>query len=227
MALTSPTADRRGDGNGRGHGVRQHRRRRRQFLLDDNTPLGAEDTTSPYSVSWNTTTATNGQHTLAAQARDAAGNMTTASKTVTVDNQAPTGTVAINGGAAATNNTHRDLTLSATDALRRHADALLQHGTSFSAAEAYAHDQDLDAHDRRRHQDRLRPVPGCGRNWSTAATDTIVLDTTAPTVSGRTATNITGNSATSPGPPTSPRPRRVDYGPTTSYGSTTPLDPSW
>ena len=44
-----------------------------QFLLDGN-PLGTEDTTSPYSVTWDTTTATNGSHTLTARARDAAGN---------------------------------------------------------------------------------------------------------------------------------------------------------
>ena len=40
-------------------------------------PLGAEDTTSPYSVSWNTTTVANGAHTLTALARDAAGNTAT------------------------------------------------------------------------------------------------------------------------------------------------------
>ena len=39
--------------------------------------LGAEDTIAPYSVSWNTTTAANGSHTLTAVARDAAGNTTT------------------------------------------------------------------------------------------------------------------------------------------------------
>src|SRR2546427_5863035 len=47
-----------------------------QFKLDG-ANLGAEDTASPYSVSWNTTTATNGSHTLTAVARDAAGNTTT------------------------------------------------------------------------------------------------------------------------------------------------------
>ncbi len=47
-----------------------------QFLLDG-APVGAEDTTSPYSVSWNTTTAANGPHTLTARARDGAGNTTT------------------------------------------------------------------------------------------------------------------------------------------------------
>ena len=64
-----------------------------QFLVDG-ANLGAEDATSPYSISWNTTTASNGLHTLAARARDAAGNATTTTPiSVTVDNQAPSGTV--------------------------------------------------------------------------------------------------------------------------------------
>jgi Ca2+-binding RTX toxin-like protein len=54
-----------------------------QFLLDGN-PLGAEDTTSPYSVSWSTATAIDGLHVLSARARDAAGNTAT-SANVTVD----------------------------------------------------------------------------------------------------------------------------------------------
>ncbi len=57
-----------------------------QFLLDGSN-LGAEDTTSPYSVSWTTTSASNGAHTLTARARDAAGNQTvSASVGVTVNN---------------------------------------------------------------------------------------------------------------------------------------------
>lgn len=57
-----------------------------QFKLDG-INLGAEDTTTPYSVSWNTTTASNGSHTLTAVARDAAGNSTTsAAVAVTVSN---------------------------------------------------------------------------------------------------------------------------------------------
>jgi Big-like domain-containing protein/galactose oxidase-like protein len=56
-----------------------------QFQLDG-ANLGAEDTTAPYSVSWNTTTATNAPHTLSAVARDAAGNKSTATVTVTVSN---------------------------------------------------------------------------------------------------------------------------------------------
>ncbi len=57
-----------------------------QFRLDGNN-LGAEDTSSPYSISWNTTAASNGSHSLTAVARDAAGNRTTsAAVTVTVNN---------------------------------------------------------------------------------------------------------------------------------------------
>src|SRR5438132_4466574 len=64
-----------------------------QFQLDGING-GAEDTTSPYSVSWNTTSSSNGSHTITAVARDAAGNRSTSAPvTVTVDNVAPTVTI--------------------------------------------------------------------------------------------------------------------------------------
>lgn len=57
-----------------------------QFRLDG-AALGAEDTTAPYSVAWDTTTASEGAHTLTAVARDAAGNTSTSpSIAVTVSN---------------------------------------------------------------------------------------------------------------------------------------------
>jgi hypothetical protein len=60
-----------------------------QFRLDG-APLGAEDTSAPYATTWNTTTATNGTHTLTAVARDAAANTTTSTTvTTTVDNSTP------------------------------------------------------------------------------------------------------------------------------------------
>src|SRR5258705_13628435 len=56
-----------------------------QFLLDGNN-LGTEDLVAPYSVAWNTIAITNGNYTLTARARDAAGNTTTStSVAVTVD----------------------------------------------------------------------------------------------------------------------------------------------
>lgn len=47
-----------------------------QFKLDGQN-LGAADASSPYSVSWNTTTAADGPHSLTAVARDASGNTRT------------------------------------------------------------------------------------------------------------------------------------------------------
>jgi hypothetical protein len=85
-----------------------------QFKLDG-ANLGAEDTTSPYSVSWNTTTVTNGSHSLTAVARDAAANSTTSAPpvTVTVSNTAPppppTGLVASYNFDAGTGTTVADL----------------------------------------------------------------------------------------------------------------------
>ena len=49
-----------------------------QFLLDG-AILGTVDTTAPFGVSWDTSTASRGTHTLAAQAWDAAGNLATSS----------------------------------------------------------------------------------------------------------------------------------------------------
>jgi hypothetical protein len=69
-----------------------------QFLLDS-ANLGAEVTGSgpTYTTSWNTTTATNGTHTISARARDAAGNTSTAANiSVTISN-----TVAAAGPVAA------------------------------------------------------------------------------------------------------------------------------
>jgi hypothetical protein len=57
-----------------------------QFLLDG-ASLGAEDTTAPYSLPWDSTAVANGSHALAARARDGSGNTATSSAaTVTVSN---------------------------------------------------------------------------------------------------------------------------------------------
>ena len=78
-----------------------------QFFVDNNaTPLGTDTSPDPtsryYSASWNTTTVTNGTHTLTAKAYDAAGNINTSTVTVTVansditaPNQAPVATTPV------------------------------------------------------------------------------------------------------------------------------------
>ncbi|MCW5619758.1 MAG: S8 family serine peptidase, partial [Burkholderiales bacterium] len=61
----------------------------------------ASDTTSPYTISWNTTTVANGSRTLQAKAYDAAGNVgSSASRSVTVSNDKTAPTVSITSPAA-------------------------------------------------------------------------------------------------------------------------------
>ena len=61
-----------------------------QFKLDGNN-LGVEDTTSPYSTSWNTTAVTNGTHSLTATVRATGGATATSLPiSVNVNNAAPT-----------------------------------------------------------------------------------------------------------------------------------------
>jgi hypothetical protein len=60
-----------------------------QFKVDG-TSLGAEDLVRPFSVTWNTSSATSGAHTLTAVARDAAGHVTTsAGVVVTIADSTP------------------------------------------------------------------------------------------------------------------------------------------
>jgi hypothetical protein len=64
-----------------------------QFQLDG--VARADDTSAPYSISWDTTTAADDTHTISAVARDAAGNTrTSATITVTVSNAPPPDTTA-------------------------------------------------------------------------------------------------------------------------------------
>ncbi len=62
----------------------------------DGTDIGAEDTTSPWSISWNAPASGTGTHVLTAIARDGAGNTTTSasvSVTVSTPNTPPNGTI--------------------------------------------------------------------------------------------------------------------------------------
>jgi peptidoglycan/xylan/chitin deacetylase (PgdA/CDA1 family) len=60
-----------------------------RFLVDG-VQVGAEDTTSPYSVSWNTASTTNGNKILSAVSRDSSGNVATStSVVVSVSNSIP------------------------------------------------------------------------------------------------------------------------------------------
>ena len=100
-----------------------------QFTLDG-ANLGAEDTTAPYSVTWDTTSTANGSRTLSAVARDLAGNTNTASGvTVTVDNPVDT-TPPIISGVSATSLTLSGATIAWTT--NEAADSQVEYGVTTS-----------------------------------------------------------------------------------------------
>lgn len=62
-----------------------------QFLIDGNNNLGSEDTSSPYSISWNTSKYSNEAHVIYARVRDTNGNTASSNPiTVKVNNVADT-----------------------------------------------------------------------------------------------------------------------------------------
>jgi hypothetical protein len=158
-----------------------------QFLLDG-ANLGTEDTAAPYSVTWNTTTASDGPHVLSSRARDGSGNTATAaSVNVVVDNQAPAGTVAINDGAPSTNTTTVALTLTATDAVSTVTQMRFSNsGVSYSSPEAYGPSKTWTLSPGSGTKTVYAQFKDAAGNWSAAATDTIVVeaapDTAPPSV---------------------------------------------
>ncbi len=67
-------------------------------LFVDGSLVGT-DTTSPYTIAWNTTTSSNGSHSLQTRAYDAAGNVgSSATVGVTVANGSSGGELVVNGG---------------------------------------------------------------------------------------------------------------------------------
>jgi hypothetical protein len=99
-----------------------------QFKLDGQT-LGLEDTSSPYSVSWDSRGVSNGSHTLSAVARDASGNLgSSGNVVVTVANSVqPAGLVAAYGFDAGSG-------LSAVDVSGNANNGTLTNGPVWSAA---------------------------------------------------------------------------------------------
>ncbi len=90
-----------------------------QFKLDGSN-LGSEDTASPYSLSWNSLSVSNGSHTITATARDAAGNSATATViTFTVNNDvtAPAVTITVPTEGATVSGGAVTITATATDAV--------------------------------------------------------------------------------------------------------------
>jgi hypothetical protein len=143
------------------------------------------------------------------------------------DDQPPSGTVVVDGGAPATNDTAATLTLSATDpqgtvvAMR-----FSSTGASWSVPEPYATSRawTLDGGDGTKTV--YAQFEDQAGNWSAVASDEIALDTAAPTVSSVAVSDVLATSVTVTWTTSEPATSQVEYGPTTAYGSRTPVDPT-
>ncbi len=82
----------------------------------DSTLIGSEDTSSPYSVTWDSTVFASGTHSVVAVARDAAGNVATSSAvSFTVDNTAPVRSAGSPSGTLALNTTSTTISLTTNE----------------------------------------------------------------------------------------------------------------
>jgi chitodextrinase len=167
-----------------------------QFQLDG-ANLGSEDTTSPYSVNWNTTTVSDGTHVLTAVARDTSGNTTTSSSvTVTVanaDTTAPTTSITSPADNATISGTTTAVTASASDNLsvtkvELYVDGSLA-GTDTSSP--YSFSLDTTALANGSHALATKAYDAANNIGTSASVNvTVFNDTTAPTIpAGLTATS--------------------------------------
>ncbi|MES2694824.1 MAG: Ig-like domain-containing protein, partial [Verrucomicrobiota bacterium] len=157
-----------------------------QFKLNG-ADLGPEVTTPPYSVTWNTTAASNGAHTLTAVARDVAGNTTTATAvSVTVDNLAPTVALTTPGAAAVLRGSTVAINATASDATTGIAGVQFRlDGANLSAEDtspAYGIVWDTTIASNGSHTLSAIARDGAG-NTTTATSVSVTVDNAAPTVS--------------------------------------------
>ena len=100
------------------------------------------------------------------------------------DTTPPTGTITINNGAAQTNTTSVTLTLSATDNSGTVSQMQFSNNrTTYSTAEAYATSKTWTLASGDGTKTVYAKFKDAAGNWSTAASDTIALDTTPPSLS--------------------------------------------
>jgi len=170
-----------------------------QFLLDG-AALSTEDTTGPFSISWDTGTAGTGAHTLSARARDAAGNMTTsATVSVTIDNTAPTISMTAPANGAAVSKT-LSLSATASDNTGVAGVQFLLDGAAVGAEDTtapYAISWDSTTAGSGSHTLSARARDAAG-NVTTSATISVTIDNTAPTISMTAPANGTTVSGTVP-----------------------------
>ena len=135
----------------------------------------------------------------------------------------PAGTIAINAGAPATNTRNVTLTLSAAGVTQMR---FSNTSSSYSTPEAYVGTKAWTLSTGSGTKTVYVQFQGAQGTWSSAVSDTIVYETTAPTISAMAASNVTASAATITWTTNEAATSQIEYGPTSSYGTLTPLDPT-
>ena len=198
-----------------------------QFLLDG-ANLGTAVTTLPYSVTWDTTTATNAAHTLSAIASDALGNQGTApSVTVTVSNPPATPPVISNVAASGITSSSAMVTWT-TD---KPSDTQVDYGTTAT----YGNSTPLNSTLVTSHSATLNGLLAntlyhyrvkSSNSGGLSVSGDFTFNTSQLLISAVATSGISSTSATITWTTNFPSDTQVDYGSTASYGSQTALNSS-
>jgi hypothetical protein len=207
-----------------------------QFRIDGSN-FGSEDTSAPYSISWNTSSVSVGNHTITAVARDSAGNTTTATTiNVTVlDTTVPTVSISAPANGSTVSGTSVSISATATDNVGVAGVQFRIDGSNFGS------------------EDTSAPY---SISWNTSSYSNanhtitaIARDSAGNTTTSSTITVTVNNVVTPPPPPAAPvvsnvnvsvrqgtatftwstnigASSQVEYGATTSYGQTSTLSSS-
>ena len=201
-----------------------------QFLIDG-VVLGAEDMAAPYTVSWNTTTVTNGSHSLTARARDAAGNTTRSSPVVvTVSNAADVKAPTVSLTAPAVGSTVGGIvtvSATATDNIGVAGVQFLLDGVALGTEDTntpYSISWNSGFTTTGSHTLSARARDAAGNTGIAPNVSITVIMTDPPVISGITVTNISSGSATVSWTTNVPTNAQVIYGTTTAYGLSTLVD---
>src|SRR3989441_3600089 len=207
-----------------------------QFTLDS-VNLGAELTAAPYTIAWNTTTAPNGIPTLGAVARNTAGLMAAAVPVpVTVNNAPPPPAPTLISAVAASSIIVSGATITWTT--NKPSDSQVEYGPTISYGSTTPLDPSLvTAHTVTLSGLAASTLSHYGVKSKDAAANLAVspdftfitassASPTPPLISSVVATSITVAGATITWTTDKPSDSQVEYGPSTTYGSTAPLDSS-
>jgi large repetitive protein len=195
-----------------------------QFKLDG-ANLGAEATTAPYAVSWTTTTALDGSHTLIAVARDAAGNTATSTPLgVTVDNTPPTVSISSPASGASVAGT-MSVSSSAMDSVGVVGVQFKLDGANLGAEDTAAPysiswNTTLAADGSHTLTTVARDAAG---NTAISTAVAVTVDNAPPVLSAVSSSSVGSSSATISWTTDEASDSRVEYGPTTAYGQVTAL----